>query len=192
MLHACLCTICFVFCYTSWYFYAFSRTNLLTRCHSASFPFSAFFVFQKSYTGNILRIGRNEAQTSYFSRHETKTEGEPEGGPGASHTLGWHAPPWPHRVVVWGPWSTSDIAPMPIKSLRSENPKSIGVSPSKVPQRRRHRRPISGDRSLCSAPCRDGEVPPEPSLSTTSTPPPSPSTSPPSPSMLLSLMMRRE
>jgi hypothetical protein len=39
------------------------------------------------------------------------------------------------------------------------------------------------------APCRDGELPPEPSPST---PPPSPPTSPPSPSTLLSLMMRRE
>jgi hypothetical protein len=31
MLHACLHTICFVFCYTSWHSYAISRTNLLTR-----------------------------------------------------------------------------------------------------------------------------------------------------------------
>jgi hypothetical protein len=44
MLHACLYTICFVFCYTSWCFYAFSGTNLLTRCHSASSLFSAFCV----------------------------------------------------------------------------------------------------------------------------------------------------
>jgi hypothetical protein len=64
MLHACLYTICFVFCYTSWHFYAFSRTNLLTRCHSASSLFSAIFVFQKSYTGNILGIGRNKSQSS--------------------------------------------------------------------------------------------------------------------------------
>jgi hypothetical protein len=35
-------------------FYAFFETNLLTRCHSASSLFSAVFVFQKSYTGNIL------------------------------------------------------------------------------------------------------------------------------------------
>jgi hypothetical protein len=45
MLHACLYIICFVFCYTSWHFYAFSRTNLLTRRHSASSMFSAIFVF---------------------------------------------------------------------------------------------------------------------------------------------------
>jgi hypothetical protein len=41
-------------------FYAISGTNLLTRCHSASSLFSAVFVFQKCYTGNILGIGRNK------------------------------------------------------------------------------------------------------------------------------------
>jgi hypothetical protein len=45
MLHACLYTICFVFCYTSWRFYAFYGTNQLTRCHSASSLFSDIFVF---------------------------------------------------------------------------------------------------------------------------------------------------
>jgi hypothetical protein len=80
MLHACLHTICFVFCYTSWHFYAFSGTNLLTRCHSVSSLFSVIFVFQKSYTGNILGIGRNKSQTFYFSQSITKFEDETEGG----------------------------------------------------------------------------------------------------------------
>jgi hypothetical protein len=57
-------TICLVFCYTSWHFYAFSGTNLLTSRHSASSLFSAIFVFQKCYTGNILRIGQNKSRTS--------------------------------------------------------------------------------------------------------------------------------
>jgi hypothetical protein len=30
--------------------------------------FSAVFVFQKSYTGNILEIGRNQSQTSRYSQ----------------------------------------------------------------------------------------------------------------------------
>jgi hypothetical protein len=62
-------------------FYAFSGTNLLTRCHSVSSLFSAIFVFQKSYTGNILGIGRNNSQTCYFFRRVTKSEDEAEGGP---------------------------------------------------------------------------------------------------------------
>jgi hypothetical protein len=57
-----------MFRYTSWYFYAFSGTNLLTSRYSVSSLFSAVFVFQKSYTENILKIGRNKFLKSYFSR----------------------------------------------------------------------------------------------------------------------------
>jgi hypothetical protein len=67
MLHAYFYIICLVFRYTSWRFYAIFGTNLLTRCHSASSLFSAIFVFQKSYTGNILKIGQNKFQKYYFS-----------------------------------------------------------------------------------------------------------------------------
>jgi hypothetical protein len=84
MLRACFYTICLVFHYTSWHFYAFSGTNLLTRCHSASSLFSAVFVFQKSYTGNILGIGRNKSQTSRYLTElleDRRGDGaEPEGG----------------------------------------------------------------------------------------------------------------
>jgi hypothetical protein len=88
MLHACLYTIFFVFFYTSWRFYAFSKTNLLTRCHSASSMFYAIFVIQKSYTGNILRIGRNKSRTSYFSKTRVGVQSRDGGGPGPGHTLG--------------------------------------------------------------------------------------------------------
>jgi hypothetical protein len=84
MLHACLCTICFVFCYTSWHFYAFFGTNILTRCHSASSLFSAVFVFQKSYTANILGIGQKKAEVPIFpdtrrspKQRRTGTRGQP-------------------------------------------------------------------------------------------------------------------
>jgi hypothetical protein len=87
MLHACLYPICFVFCYTSRHFYAFSGTNLLMRRHSASSLFSAVFVFQKSYTGNILGIGRNKIRTIYFYRSFTKTEDKTEGGHRLVHLL---------------------------------------------------------------------------------------------------------
>jgi hypothetical protein len=45
MLYAYFYTICLVFRYTLWRFYTISGTNLLTRCHNASSPFSAVFVF---------------------------------------------------------------------------------------------------------------------------------------------------
>jgi hypothetical protein len=80
MLHACFTPIALCYVYTSWRFYAFSGTNLLTRCHSASSLFSTIFVFQKSYTGNIFGIRRTKAQSSYFPRHETESKEESEGG----------------------------------------------------------------------------------------------------------------
>jgi hypothetical protein len=84
-------SLCFV--YTSWCFYAFSGTNLLTRCHSASSLFSAVFVFQKSYTGNIIGIGQNKSRSSYFSRHETESKGEQEADQRPATPVGGMGPP---------------------------------------------------------------------------------------------------
>jgi hypothetical protein len=81
-------------------FYAFSETNLLTRCHSASSLFSAVFMFQKSFTGNILGIGRNKSQSSYFSRTQDEDRRRAGGGPGGHHTTWWRG--WPlGRATPW-------------------------------------------------------------------------------------------
>jgi hypothetical protein len=61
-------------------FYAISGTNLLTRCHGASSLFSAVFVFQKSYTRNILGIGRNKFLKSYFPESFQRSEEAKERG----------------------------------------------------------------------------------------------------------------
>jgi hypothetical protein len=100
--------LCFV--YTSWCFYAFYGTNLLTRCHSVSSIFSAIFVFQKSYTKNIQfhifcyfcvseklhrKYSRNwtkQKLKSLITWHEDGVQRRAEDGPGASHTLGWRGP----------------------------------------------------------------------------------------------------
>jgi hypothetical protein len=84
MLHACFTPIALCFVYTSWHFYAFSKTNLLTRCHSDSSLFFADFVFQKSYTGNILEIGRNESRSSYLPDTKMEFRGETETDQGAA------------------------------------------------------------------------------------------------------------
>jgi hypothetical protein len=47
MLHAYFAPIALCFVYTLWHFYAFSGTNLLTRCHSASSYFPLFLFFRK-------------------------------------------------------------------------------------------------------------------------------------------------
>jgi hypothetical protein len=123
MLHACLYTICFVFCYISWRFYAFSGTNLLTRCHNASSLFSVVFVFQKSHIENILGIGQNKSRTSYFYRSFAKTEYETEGAASQAHHQGAQPRPWPRRPMVRPVGPISDDALSPISSHRWEKPK---------------------------------------------------------------------
>jgi hypothetical protein len=115
-----------MFRYTSWHFYAFSRTNLLTSCHSASSLFSAVFVFQKWYTGNILGIRRNKFLKSYFvsgaSRDPKRSR---RGATGHPHTWLAQPRPWPRCHGVRMPGATSDIAPSPIKTPRWEKPKDL-------------------------------------------------------------------
>jgi hypothetical protein len=123
MLHACLCTICFVFCYTSWCFYVFSRTNLLTRYHSASSLFSTVFVFQKSYTGNILGIGRNKRQSSYFPDTRRSPKKRWRGTRGQQHHRVARPVPGPHNQVVGPPGPPPDAALPPIYSPRWGKPK---------------------------------------------------------------------
>jgi hypothetical protein len=151
MLHACFYTICLVFHYTLWHFYAISGTNLLTRCHSASSLFSAVFVFQKFYTGNNLGIGRNKFQNPYFSRKRTGDQTRVgRGARGQAHHEGACPPSWPRPGVVRPPGGPLTPPLCLFKAFRSLNPKLIDIFPRTVPQRHCHRRQISGDRSLCS------------------------------------------
>jgi hypothetical protein len=70
------------------------------------FLFSAVFVFQKSYTGNILGIGRNERRSPYLPDTKTESKGEMEGGPEGSRTIGWRGPPLAAPPGGVDPWST--------------------------------------------------------------------------------------
>jgi hypothetical protein len=161
MLHACLYTISFVFCYTSWRFYAFFRTNLLMRCHSASSLFSAVFVFQKSYTGIILRIGRNKSQSSYFPNTRRSPNLRRRGARRRPHPPMARATPWACQGLVWAPSPPFDAALSPIYSPRWENLKTQSISMKHTASRRRSRREIGRVQKLFSAPYRRGESPPK-------------------------------
>jgi hypothetical protein len=87
------------------------------------FPIFCCFVLQKSYTGNILEIGRNKSQISYFSRHETKSKAEPGGARGQPQHRVARASPWPRHQVVGPPGPPPNTALPPIYSPPQENPK---------------------------------------------------------------------
>jgi hypothetical protein len=63
------------------------------------FLFFAVFVFQKSYTGNILGIGQNKSQSSYFADTKTESKGETKNGQEAATPWGGAAYP----LAVPGP-----------------------------------------------------------------------------------------
>jgi hypothetical protein len=68
----------------------------------------------------------------------------------APHTRVTSPRPWPCHLGVRVPWQPPDDAPSPIRSLGTENPRGVSEISRIVPQRRRRRSKILGDRSLCS------------------------------------------
>jgi hypothetical protein len=80
MLYACFYTICLVFCYTLWHFYAISGTNLLTRCHSAGSLFSVVLCFRKATQEIFSELAETSLETSIFPGWRTMTKREPERG----------------------------------------------------------------------------------------------------------------
>jgi hypothetical protein len=134
MLHVCLYTICFVFCYTSWRFYAFSGTNLLTRCHSASSLFSAIFVFQKVTQEIFSELDETKAKPPIFTEASRRPKMRQRGARSqAHHMVAWPSP-WPRHHMVRPEGPPSDAALSPIKSPRWEKPKGRIAFPQNILQ----------------------------------------------------------
>ena len=83
MFHAVIMLIATCFGCTLYYFYAFSGTNLLTRCLSASSVFPPVFGFRNIYTKNIVKIGGNLFLRTYnivkLPESEDHLGGRPQG-----------------------------------------------------------------------------------------------------------------
>jgi hypothetical protein len=92
MLHACFTPISLCFVYTSWHFYAFFGTNLLTRCHSASSCFLLFFYSRLLLKEIFLELDETKAKVPIFMTHSRSPKGRRS-----------RATRWPHLVVVWPP-----------------------------------------------------------------------------------------
>jgi hypothetical protein len=142
MLYACLCTICFVFCYTSWRFYAFSGTNLLTRCLLVFCCFCVSEKLHRKYSRNWTKRSPNLLFFPDVGRRPKESWSWARDPP---HQGVARVDPWACHPMVWRPWSTSDTALPPISSLRRENPKSVGNFSEEVSQLRRRHQRDSGD-----------------------------------------------
>jgi hypothetical protein len=80
MLYAGFTPIALCFVYTSWHFYAFSRTNLLTRCHSANSYFLLFLYFRKFTLEIFSELDETKAKPPIFPDTKTESQAEMETG----------------------------------------------------------------------------------------------------------------
>jgi hypothetical protein len=134
MLHACSYTIWFVFCYTSWRFYAFSGTNLLTRRHSASRCFLLFLCFRKVTQEIFSELDETKAEPPIFTEPLRRPKMRRRGARGQPHPRGARPRPWPCPPMVRPPSPPPDDAPSPINSPRREKPKGRIAFPRNILQ----------------------------------------------------------
>jgi hypothetical protein len=88
--------LCFV--YTSWRFYAFSVTNLLTRCHSVSSPFFCYFYISKKLHSKYSRNWTKQKLKSIISWHKDRVQRRAGDRLGAGHTWWWCGPHLGHAT----------------------------------------------------------------------------------------------
>src|SRR3954449_11982613 len=99
MLNVCFTPIPICFMCTLWHYYAFSGTNLLTRCRSASSCFLLFLVLEKLHRKYSRNGTGQKPNFLFYQREDGARRGvgdEPRGGPtmpgrglGLAHAQGW-------------------------------------------------------------------------------------------------------
>jgi hypothetical protein len=124
--------LCFV--YNSWRFYAFSETNLLTRCQSASSYFLLFLCFRKVTQEIFSELDETKAKVPIYLTRRRIPEERRRAARRWPHHRVVRATPWPRHQVVWAPGPPSDIALLPINYLHRENPKGWNTFPRNILQ----------------------------------------------------------
>jgi hypothetical protein len=130
MLHACFTPIALCCVYTSWHFYAFSRTNLLTTCHSASSCFLLFFYSRLLLKEIFLELDETKANVPIFLTYSRSSKGRRSRAMRRPHlVVAWAL--WSCRPMVWAPRVPTNLALLPIYSHPQENPKDSILHPQK-------------------------------------------------------------
>jgi hypothetical protein len=123
MLHACFTLFALCFVYTSWHFYAFSVTNLLTRCHSASSCFLLFLCFREVTQEIFSELDETKPEVPIYLTRRWSPKESRRRTKGQPHQVVARATPRLQHQVVWPHGPPPDIALLPIYSLRRENHK---------------------------------------------------------------------
>jgi hypothetical protein len=120
MLHACFTPISLCFVYTSWHFYSFSGTNLLTRCHRASSCFLLFLYFRKVILEIFSELDETKAEVPiYLTWRRSPKERRSKARRRPHHRVA-RSYPWLRHAMVRAPQVPSDIALPPMNSLQWE------------------------------------------------------------------------
>jgi hypothetical protein len=175
MLHAYFTPIALCFAYTWWCFYAFSGTNLLTRCHSASSNLRK--VTQEIFS----ELDKTKPEVPIFPGTRQSPKQRRRRARRWPHHLVARVHPWPRHHLVWALWCPLTS---PLRLYKASDAKTLNqsaFSQIKFRSAAAIADEVWGKEVSIQALCRDGELPPEPS----------PSTPPPSSSPLLSPVMRR-
>jgi hypothetical protein len=166
MLHACFTPVALCFGYTSWRFNAFSGTNLLTRCHSASSYFLLFLCLRKVTQEIFSKLDETKPKVPIFPGtrripkqrrrrarrwpHHLVARSTP------SHATTWCGPPWCPLTSPLRLYKTSDAKTQNQSAFFQINFRSAAA--------------VEGQfrwiEVSVPAPYRGRELPPEPSPST--------------------------
>jgi hypothetical protein len=115
------------------------------------FPvFCCFCVSEKLHTKYSRNWMKQVPEVLFFPEASKDPKRQRRGATGRPHTRLARPAPGPRHLGVRRPGATPNDAPSPIRSLGTENPEGVGNFPERVPQFRRRRSQISGDRILCS------------------------------------------
>jgi hypothetical protein len=160
MLHACFTPIALCFVYISWHFYAFSRTNLLTRCHSASSCFLQFFYSRFLLKEIFSELDETKAKVPIYLTWRQSPKGRRRPARSRSHLVVARATPGP--ATPWcGPLGRPPTSPFRLwihffgKTLRARR-----YIHEKFHSHHRHRPEIGRVQKLFLAPCRRGKSSP--------------------------------
>jgi hypothetical protein len=85
--------------------------------------FCCFCVLENLHRKYSRNWTKQKPNIPIFNEASRRPKRRRRGAIGHPHHQGVRPSPWPRRPVVRAPWSTSDAAPLPIKTPRREKPK---------------------------------------------------------------------
>ena len=156
MFHACFMTIPTYFVHTLYRFDAFSGTNLLTRCRSASCCFLLFLVSEilvRKYSRNWMK---STPRVLFFHEASRRPEGIRSGATRWPDHRAARPRRGPRRPMVWAPMPPTDLPFHLLKAFVANTPVPRATI-RKTFQRRRRQSHLGGFRRSPPAPCRRGD-----------------------------------